>query len=396
MATRTKKRTTSGRSASQKTEKYRFAQNVDGEETVAEQEYRAYAESERTKDADTPDVLLDVPVVKIDSLHLEVEDLYAQVSLQTKVLELLDLDVGVEIQLDKLKLDLKGVEAQALLKVRLDHVSAIVDRLMTTLDRNPDLVDSIGKAVEQVGSGAGHTLGEAGEAEERIGEGTEDALEQVGGGAGQAVGDVGQGAGQAVGQLGEGAGQAAGDVGEGAGQAVGNLGDTVGQVGQAAGGAGEAVGQAAGGAGDAAGQVAGGAGDAAGQVAGAAGGGQGSGQDEQQQGQDGSGGDGDAGESTDESGAPTAPKLAKAAAKTVAKEIGSAASDEAKELGMAATRKVRELGERRRHKRAERHNATEAAMRLADELGVDLDEIDGSGAEGRIVVGDVREAADEE
>ena len=140
------------------------------------------------------------------------------------------------------------------------------------------------------------------------------------------------------------------------------------QVGQAAGGAGEAVGQAAGGAGGAAGQVAGGAGDAAGQIAGAAGGGQGSGQDEQQQGQDGSGGDGDAGESTDRWGAPTAPKLAKAAAKTVAKEIGSAASDEAKELGMAATRKVRELGERRRHKRAERHNATEAAMRLADEL----------------------------
>jgi len=395
MATRTKKRTTDGRSASQKTEKYRFAQNVDGEETVAEQEYRAYAESERTEDADTPDVLLDVPVVKLDSLHLEVEDLYAQVSLQTKVLELLDLDVGVEIQLDKLKLDLKGVEAQALLKVRLDHVSAIVDRLMTTLDRNPDLVDSIAKAVEQVGSGAGHTLGEAGEAEERIGEGTEDALEKVGGGAGQAVSDVGQGAGQAVGQLGEGAGQAAGDVGEGAGQAVGNLGDTVGQVGQAAGGAGEAVGQAAGGVGDAAGQVVGGAGDAAGQVAGAAGGGQAA-QGEQQQGEEGSGGGVDVDELTDESGAPTAPKLAKAAAKTVAKEIGSAASDEAKELGMAATRKVKELGERRRQKRAERHHATDAAMRLADELGVDLDEIDGSGADGRIVVGDVREAADEE
>jgi len=395
MATRTKKRTSDGRSASQKTEKYRFAQNVDGEETVAEQEYRAYAESERTEDADTPDVLLDVPVVKLDSLHLEVEDLYAQVSLQTKVLELLDLDVGVEIQLDKLKLDLKGVEAQALLKVRLDHVSAIVDRLMTTLDRNPDLVDSIAKAVEQVGSGAGHTLGEAGEAEQRIGEGTEDALEKVGGGAGQAVGDVGQGAGQAVGQLGEGAGQAAGDVGEGAGQAVGNLGDTVGQVGQAAGGAGEAVGQAAGGVGDAAGQVVGGAGDAAGQVAGAAGGGQAD-QGEQQQGEEGSGGGVDVDELTDASGAPTAPKLAKAAAKTVAKEIGSAASDEAKELGMAATRKVKELGERRRQKRAERHHATDAAMRLADELGVDLDEIDGSGADGRIVVGDVREAADEE
>jgi pyruvate/2-oxoglutarate dehydrogenase complex dihydrolipoamide acyltransferase (E2) component len=101
-------------------------------------------------------------------------------------------------------------------------------------------------------------------------------------------------------------------------------------------------------------------------------------------------------ELTDESGAPTAPKLAKAAAKTVAKEIGSAASDEAKELGMAATRKVKQLGERRRQKRAERHHATEAAMRLADELGVDLDHVEGSGADGRIVVSDVRDAAEED
>ena len=46
----------------------------------------------------------------------------------------------------------------------------------------------------------------------------------------------------------------------------------------------------------------------------------------------------------------------------MAKELGSAASDEAKELGMAATRKAKELGERRRERRAEKHNATEAAL----------------------------------
>jgi len=358
MATRTKKRSTGGKSASQKTDKYRFAQNVDGEETVAEYEYRSYAEAERTEEADTPDVLLDVPVVKVDSIHLEVEDLEAQVSLQAKVLELLDLDVGVEIHLDRLKLDLKGVEAQALLKVRLDHVAAIIDRLMTTLDRNPALVDSIGKAVEEVGSGSGHTLSEAGEAEEHVGEGAEDAVEQVGEGAGDAVGEIGQGAGEGVGEIGEGAGKAVGDTGEGAGEAVGNLGET-------------------------AGQVTGAVGDAAGQ---------GGGEDD-----DGDSGGGlDVGELTDAAGAPTGPKLAKAAAKTVAKEIGSAASDEAKEIGMAATRKVKELGERRRHKRAERHHATAAAMELADDLGVDLGEIEGSGADGRIVVGDVRDAADED
>ena len=92
--------------------------------------------------------------------------------------------------------------------------------------------------------------------------------------------------------------------------------------------------------------------------------------------------------------AVTAPKLAKEAAKAVAKEIGSAASEEAKDLGMAATRKLIEMGERRRQRKAEKSNATEAAMRLANELGLDLDQIEGSGADDRITVRDVKEAAE--
>jgi pyruvate/2-oxoglutarate dehydrogenase complex dihydrolipoamide acyltransferase (E2) component len=87
-------------------------------------------------------------------------------------------------------------------------------------------------------------------------------------------------------------------------------------------------------------------------------------------------------------------QLAKVVARTVAQEIGSAASDEMKDLGTAAARKARELGERRRQRRAEKHNATPAAMKAAQELGVDLDEIDGTGADGRITVNDVREAAE--
>lgn len=106
-----------------------------------------------------------------------------------------------------------------------------------------------------------------------------------------------------------------------------------------------------------------------------------------------------------------APQLAKEAAKLAAKEIGAAATDEAKDLGSAAkreakdvglaatrkaTEKVLELGERRRRKRAEKHNATETAIKQASELGVDLDEIEGSGAEGRITVRDVKQAAQEQ
>jgi pyruvate/2-oxoglutarate dehydrogenase complex dihydrolipoamide acyltransferase (E2) component len=314
-----------GRSSSQKTEKYRFAQNVGGQETAAEREYRTYAEAAGEKDAQNPDVLLDVPVVKVDKIHLQVEELDAHVSLKAKVLDLVTLNVGVNVHLGKLCVDIEGVEAQALVKVRLDHVAAIVDRVFTTIDRNPDLVKSIGQAVEDVGQGAGKALGETGEAVE----------------------DVGEGAGDAVDQLGEGAGEGVGQLGEGAGQAVGNLDQVAGGLGEAAGQLGQGAGQAGGQLGQGAEQLAGGG---------------------------------------------MGPKEA---AKLVAKELGSAASDEAKDLGHAATKKVKELGERRRQRRAEKYDATEGALRAADELGVDLGEVDGSGAEGRITVRDVQQAARE-
>lgn len=294
--------------ASEKTDKYRFAQNLGDGATVAEREYESYAQSGLDDQRGEPDVLLDVPTIKVDSIHLEVDNLDAHVALKAQVLDLVHLNAGVDVHLGKLRIDIKGVEAQALLKVRLDRVAAIVDRVLTTIDRNPELVESLGRTTEQIGEGAGHALGETGEAVEDVGEGAEDAVQEVGSGAGQAVGQIGEGAGQAVGDIGEGAGEAVGEVGEGAGEAVGGLGET----------AGHAMGG-----------------------------------------------------------------------------ILSTAKVEAKEVGLAAARKAKEIGERRKQRKAEELNATEAALRTAEELGVDLDEVEGSGPEGRITIRDVRQAAED-
>ena len=186
---------------------------------------------------------MDVPVVKVDEIDIEVDDLRAHVAVMAEVRDIVQLNVGADVRLGKVELKIEGVEAQALLKARLDNVSAILERVLTTLDRNPELLEGIGHAVEDVGGGAGRTLAGAGEAVEDVGQGAEGAVQDVGQGAGQAVGQVGQGASQAVGQLGEGAGQAAGGLGQGAGQAL----DQVGQgAGQAAGGVGQGVQQASG------------------------------------------------------------------------------------------------------------------------------------------------------
>ncbi|MER6746626.1 hypothetical protein ACFW6C_22265 [Streptomyces fungicidicus] len=202
-----------------------------------------------------PDVYLDVPVLKVDEIDLDVENLRAHVSLQTEVLDLLRLNVGADVSLGRVHLGISGVEAQAQLKVRLDNVAMIINRVLTTLDRNPellrDLTRGIGSAVQDVGGGAGQAVGElgtgAGRAVEDVGQGAGRAVEDVGEGAGRAVEDVGQGAGRAVEGVGQGAGAAvdevgcgarsvAEDVGQGAGTAVEEVGGDVGRVVEDAGG----------------------------------------------------------------------------------------------------------------------------------------------------------------
>jgi hypothetical protein len=336
------------------------ARNQGSDKTVPERMYEDYTliDPGEISDTDEPDVVVDIPVVKVDEIHFELDDLEARVALHAEVLDLVKLSVGVHVELGKVELDIKGVEAQALLRARLDHVTAIIDRVLTTLDRNPEVLKSIAHTLEPVGEGAGKAVGEVGEGANKavgqIGEGAGSAVEDVGEGAEGAVKDVGKGAGGAVEDVGGGAGKAVGDVGEGAGQAVGGLGE----------GAGQALGQVGGLA----------------QLGGASGGGGGNGGGEGNGG--GNGGQGAGGG-----------QVVKQIAKIVAKEIGAAASDEAKDLGLAATHKAMELGERRRQRRAMKHNATPAALRKAEEAGVDVDGVEGTGAEGRVTVHDVEKAA---
>jgi hypothetical protein len=130
-----------------------------------------------------PDVLLDVPTLNVASIKLGLDDLTAHVALKAEILDLVKLSVGVDAHLGKVDLDIEGVEAQALLKVRLGHVVAMVDRALTTIDRNPELLTSVSRVVEDVGSGTKAAL-------EGVGGGTKAALEGVGTGTQHALREV--------------------------------------------------------------------------------------------------------------------------------------------------------------------------------------------------------------
>ncbi|MGP4097481.1 hypothetical protein [Nonomuraea sp. KM90] len=182
-------------------------------------------DGDASREATDPDVYLDVPVVRVEEIDLTVRDLRAKVSLQAEVLDLLRLNVGADVLLGSVELGIKGVEAQALLKVRLDNVARIIDRVLKTIDDNPQILEHItrglGTAVQDLGTGAGYAVRD-------VGAGAGHAVRDVGTGAAYAVRDVGAGAANAVRDVGAGAGGAVRDVGAGAGDVVRDVGPAVG------------------------------------------------------------------------------------------------------------------------------------------------------------------------
>jgi hypothetical protein len=106
-----------------------------GVEQIIEPEYGQDSQPELS-----PDLYLDVPVLQIDELDLEVEDLQLQVSLQTQLADFVKISAGLNAHVGKLKLAIKGVEAQARLKVRLEGTLETLRRALETIDRNPEVL----------------------------------------------------------------------------------------------------------------------------------------------------------------------------------------------------------------------------------------------------------------
>src|SRR4029077_15208675 len=91
-------------------------------------------------------------------IYLDVENLDAHLSLEARMANLVQLTAGVHVHIGKVELDIKDVDARAVLKVRLENLYNILDRALTTVDRNPEilqgLLNTAGNAVESVGATA--------------------------------------------------------------------------------------------------------------------------------------------------------------------------------------------------------------------------------------------------
>lgn len=116
--------------------------------------------------AEQPDVILDVPNLSVEQITLEVDNLQVHIALDARLANLLKLTAGADASIDKVKLDIKGVQATATLVVRLDNVRAIIERTLQTLDNNPQLVSqllsTVDNTVNTVGGVANNTVGTVG------------------------------------------------------------------------------------------------------------------------------------------------------------------------------------------------------------------------------------------
>src|SRR5215210_3000336 len=85
--------------------------------------YAFRAGRDRGESAGDPDLQLDVPALSVEEIDLEVENL--------------QLHLSIQAELGELKLGIKGVQAQAQLKARLDNVRAIFSEVLASLEHNP-------------------------------------------------------------------------------------------------------------------------------------------------------------------------------------------------------------------------------------------------------------------
>jgi hypothetical protein len=123
------------------------------------------------------DVVLNVPQLCVNSLTLKVTNLQAHLALDAAVANLLQIQAGADVSIARVDLGIYGVRAQALLLVDLDNVVYAVDRTLSFIDNNPEVVRGV---LQSVNNTVG-TIGQVG-----------NTLLQPGGVVSQTVGAVGQ------------------------------------------------------------------------------------------------------------------------------------------------------------------------------------------------------------
>jgi hypothetical protein len=105
------------------------------------------------------DVVLDVPNLCVQNIHLKVDTVTAKIDLDAKISNLVHIAAGADVFIGDVDLTIRGVRAQALLLVDLDDVYHIVDNTLTFVDNHPEIVQQLGSTLQNTGGAVGGVVG---------------------------------------------------------------------------------------------------------------------------------------------------------------------------------------------------------------------------------------------
>jgi hypothetical protein len=119
------------------------------------------------------DVIVDVPNLCVQRIRLNVQNLDARLSLNAAVANLVHVRAGADVHIGEVDLGINGVRAQALLLVDLDNVVYVVDRALSFIDDNPQIISQLTGTVQNtlgtVGGVANTALRPRGVADQAVG-----------------------------------------------------------------------------------------------------------------------------------------------------------------------------------------------------------------------------------
>src|SRR5919108_619238 len=81
---------------------------------------------------------------------VDVAELLGGVAHLAELANLVRLSVGVDARLDRVKLEIEGVEAKVLLKVRLEHIRAILEKALDTVADHPEILEALSRGLSSL------------------------------------------------------------------------------------------------------------------------------------------------------------------------------------------------------------------------------------------------------
>ena len=105
------------------------------------------------------DVVLDIPNLCVERIHLKVDSVTAKLALNAQVANLLRVNAGADVLIGKVDLTVQGVRARALLLVDLDDVVYAVDQTLTFVDNHPEVANQLTSTIANTGAAVGGLVG---------------------------------------------------------------------------------------------------------------------------------------------------------------------------------------------------------------------------------------------